>query len=216
MDGMKAVRLPRDRPHRIRVPQDRVRRQRHRSREPGYPRKPNLPGIQEIAWLVRDPCPQQSASSDPPANHSRDSHETRRFYTVWVKLGRAGDVRCTTALPPKADVHLRSCYVAFGRVEDGRGRGHAATLRFPSPLIEPDVPISGIRLVWGFLCQAASTPFLSCFVIPFFCSTRAASILSTRARDLGHPFVTWVGDDPEQFLDTIASDRCDDPELGKM
>src|SRR5215813_10198944 len=34
-----------------------------------------------------------------------------------------------------------------GRVEDGRGSlGHAATLRFPSPLIEPDVPISGIRL----------------------------------------------------------------------
>ena len=38
----------------------------------------------------------------------------------------------------------------------------------------------------------------------------------TRARDLGHPFVTWIGDDTEQFLDTIASDRCDDPELGKM
>src|SRR6266481_1925707 len=113
MDGMKAVRLPRDRPHRTRVPQDRVRRQRHRSREPGYPRKSNLPGIQEIAWLVRDPCPQQSASSDPPANHSRDSHETRRFYTVWVRLGHPGDVRCTTALPPKADVHARSCYVAF-------------------------------------------------------------------------------------------------------
>ena len=34
-----------------------------------------------------------------------------------------------------------------GRVEDGRGSlGHAATLRFPSPLIEPDVRISGIRL----------------------------------------------------------------------
>ena len=33
------------------------------------------------------------------------------------------------------------------RVEDGRGSlGHSATLRFPSPLIEPDVPISGIRL----------------------------------------------------------------------
>src|SRR5271167_546747 len=31
-----------------------------------------------------------------------------------------------------------------------------------------------------FLCQAASTPFLSCFVIPFFCLTRAASILSSR------------------------------------
>src|SRR5262249_4965607 len=33
------------------------------------------------------------------------------------------------------------------RVEDGRGSlGHAATLRFPSPLIEPDVRISRIRL----------------------------------------------------------------------
>ena len=38
----------------------------------------------------------------------------------------------------------------------------------------------------------------------------------TRARNLRHPFVTWVGDDLEQFLDTIASDRRDDPELGKM
>ena len=35
----------------------------------------------------------------------------------------------------------------FGRVEDGRGSlGHAAALRFPSPLIEPDVRISCIRL----------------------------------------------------------------------
>ena len=34
-----------------------------------------------------------------------------------------------------------------GRVEDGRGNlGHSATPRFPSPLIKPDVPISGIRL----------------------------------------------------------------------
>src|SRR5260370_35347409 len=31
---------------------------------------------------------------------------------LWVRLGHSGDVRCTTALPPKADVHLRSCYVA--------------------------------------------------------------------------------------------------------
>jgi hypothetical protein len=34
---------------------------------------------------------------------------------------------------------------SLGRVEDGRGSlGHAATLRFPSPLIEPDVRISDI------------------------------------------------------------------------
>jgi len=45
---------------------------------------------------------------------------------------------------------------------------------------DPYVRLSRIRLVWGFLCQAVSTPFLSCFVIPFFCSTRAASILSSR------------------------------------
>jgi len=38
-------------------------------------------------------------------------------------------------------------YVGEGRVEDGRGSlGHAATVRFPSPFIEPDVRISRIRL----------------------------------------------------------------------
>jgi hypothetical protein len=88
-------------------------------------------------------------------------------------LRHCSDVRCTTALPPKAEVHRRSCYVARGRVEDGRGRlGHVATRRFPSPLIEPDVPISGIRLSDWFhreahgeetlaasvLCAAASSP----------------------------------------------------------
>src|SRR6516225_2125027 len=52
-----------------------------------------------------------------------------------------------SALPAKADMGRTSFHVRFGRVEDGRGNlGHAATLRFPSPLIEPDVPISGIRL----------------------------------------------------------------------
>src|ERR1700730_8862951 len=40
--------------------------------------------------------------------------------------------------------------------------------------------ISHIRLVWSFLCQGSITPFLSSFVISFFCSTRAASILPSR------------------------------------
>jgi hypothetical protein len=32
-------------------------------------------------------------------------------------------------------------HFSLSRVEDGRGSlGHSATLRFPSPLIEPDVP----------------------------------------------------------------------------
>jgi hypothetical protein len=30
-----------------------------------------------------------------------------------VKFRHCSDVRCTTAVPPKADVHARSCYVAF-------------------------------------------------------------------------------------------------------
>ena len=38
----------------------------------------------------------------------------------------------------------------------------------------------------------------------------------TRACNFGHPFVTWIGDDPEQFLDAIAADRRDDSELCKM
>jgi len=38
----------------------------------------------------------------------------------------------------------------------------------------------------------------------------------TRARNLRHPFVTWIGNDPEQFLDAFAADRRDDSELCKM
>jgi hypothetical protein len=49
--------------------------------------------------------------------------------------------------PQSTDISGHAWDASFGRVEDGRGSlGHAATLRFPSPLIEPDVPISGIRL----------------------------------------------------------------------
>ncbi len=42
---------------------------------------------------------------------------------------------------PSAEFRRPPRKVSVGRVEDGRGSlGHAATLRFPSPLIEPDVP----------------------------------------------------------------------------
>ena len=45
----------------------------------------------------------------------------------------------------------------ISRVEDERGSlGHVATLRFPSSLIEPDVPISGIRLSGWFHREAHS------------------------------------------------------------
>jgi hypothetical protein len=42
------------------------------------------------------------------------------------------------------------------------------------------MPISGIRLVWGFLCQGVYHAIFVVLVIPFFCSTRAASILPPR------------------------------------
>ena len=32
----------------------------------------------------------------------------------------------------------------------------------------------------------------------------------------GHPFVIGIGDDPEQLLDTMASNRRYEPELSKM
>src|SRR4029078_9036721 len=51
--------------------------------------------------------------------------------TLWVEPSSTGDTRLQGAR----------------RVEDGRGGlGDAATLRFPSPLIKPDVRISRIRL----------------------------------------------------------------------
>ena len=52
---------------------------------------------------------------------------------------RFGPVRATSAIHPIATNDIAGC--PKGRVEDGRGSlGHLATLRFPSPLIEPDVP----------------------------------------------------------------------------
>src|SRR4051794_22444703 len=38
----------------------------------------------------------------------------------------------------------------------------------------------------------------------------------TRSSYLWNSLVVWIGDDSEQFLDTTAPDRCNDPELGKM
>src|SRR5450432_448110 len=38
----------------------------------------------------------------------------------------------------------------------------------------------------------------------------------TRAGHLRNPPVAWIGYDIEQFLDTAAPNRCNDPELGKM
>jgi hypothetical protein len=40
------------------------------------------------------------------------------FNSPYVGLGHGGDVRCKTALPPKAEVHRRPCYVAKVPISD--------------------------------------------------------------------------------------------------
>src|SRR5258706_4684438 len=52
----------------------------------------------------------RGAAWRPP--HCRISVPPPRLHVrLGSKLGRAGNVRCTTALPPKAEVRPRSCYV---------------------------------------------------------------------------------------------------------
>src|ERR1700675_4683214 len=38
----------------------------------------------------------------------------------------------------------------------------------------------------------------------------------TRTSNVRNSLVVLIGDDIEQFLDTVTTDRCNDPELGKM
>ena len=54
-------------------------------------------------------------------------------------------MRVESGLHSRAAVTRERRHDHFGRVEDAL-LGHAASLRFPSPLIEPDVRISRIRL----------------------------------------------------------------------
>src|SRR3954466_14176869 len=61
------------------------------------------------------------------------------------RLGFARQRKLLTQLPNLAC--RAGCTPIHRRVEDGRGGlGHAATPRFPSPLIKPDVRIARVRL----------------------------------------------------------------------
>src|SRR5215510_15699032 len=79
-------------------------------------------------------------ATDPALMATIPQMASRRVLPVCLLLTHGE----TAAVPEE---QIRSTDVGCGRVEDGRGSlGHAATPRFPSPLIKPNVPISGIRL----------------------------------------------------------------------
>src|SRR6478752_1358731 len=44
----------------------------------------------------------------------------------------------------------------------------------------------------------------------------SAECRQTRTSYFRNSLIVWIGQDIEQFLDTVAPDRCNDPELGKM
>src|SRR6266436_8094037 len=83
------------------------------------------------------------------------------------KLGRAGDVRCTTVLPPKADVHPRSCYVAKVPEPDGG-----------SPLYTRALSR------WAAIGKASSVSFVY-FPRPFLVSVTRAARAASLACDTG-------------------------------
>jgi hypothetical protein len=83
-------------------------------------------------------------------HHSKSGRQCRS----WVMGRRKGCVRVQSAAHSRTVIRGTRRHSHFGRVEDGRGSlGHAATLRFPSPLIEPDVRISRIRSPTGFTAR---------------------------------------------------------------
>ena len=115
---------------------DRVHRQRHRSPEPDCPRRSSLPGIPETACSARDPSPQRSASSDPPANREgilpRESNEAVRFYTAWVNRYRSlrAENRSMSVVPRK-----RRKVRALASVAKGHGGGRRESLQRPAMMV---------------------------------------------------------------------------------
>ena len=82
---------------------------------------------------------------------------------------------------PLPEHHARLGTRLLARLYRGRHlRRQTSTRLQGATRTDPYEPNSGIRLVWGFLCQGGVTPFCVVLCIPFFCSTRAASILPSR------------------------------------
>jgi hypothetical protein len=99
-----------------------------------------------ILWFLSPACANPSCNlACVAALRDRD----RAYVRSGVKLRHGGDVRCTTALPPKAEVHPRSCYVAQVPCVDG---SELARLFFTLAgwSVQPCVrPVSAVHMTAG-------------------------------------------------------------------
>src|SRR6516164_7287629 len=92
MDDTKAGQLPREQPRQIPVPPDRVHQRRHRSPERDCSDQSSLPDTRETACSARDPCPQQSASSNPPQQRQNHRCENPMKQSVFTQPRSLADI----------------------------------------------------------------------------------------------------------------------------
>src|SRR6516165_711177 len=92
MDDTKAGQLPREQPRQIPAPPDRVHQRRHRSPERDCSDQSSLPDTRETACSARDPCPQQSASSNPPQQRQNHRCENPMKQSVFTQPRSLADI----------------------------------------------------------------------------------------------------------------------------
>src|SRR5215469_5448256 len=81
----------------------------------------------QAGWSRRDcPSPDQMVAARLPP-----SALVVLDFRNGVKIGHCGDVRCTTAFPPKAEVHSQSYYVAEVPERDICIAANSTTIRSP-------------------------------------------------------------------------------------
>ena len=112
--------------------------------------------LERILWL------RKRRRRRRPRRRRPRSRRRSEFWPGWSAQLRPGSQlrvqfgEWRAASPPFSLWHARTCSPdGASRVEERRGDlGHAATFRFLSPLIKPDVPVSGIRLSDWIHCRA--------------------------------------------------------------
>ena len=112
--------------------------------------------VRRVKIAIASACPLRDViAAASPGYDNRGLSSTQRppQATVMRKIRayptryRVADRARSNDRPSVSAAEASACKTAAGRVEEGRGGlGRVASLRFPSPLIKPDVRISRIRL----------------------------------------------------------------------